>query len=380
MRDLLNSFPPIDNTPPHPQQLEISIFGPGVGESIVIHLGYAQWMIIDSCVHRSDNQPAAIKYLESIGVDLSTAVKLVLVSHWHDDHIKGLANIVKKCESARICYSAALLRQEFLSLVSTFSGRSSLVDRYTAGTREMADIIRLLEKRVQENNHYTTTAMVPVLADKILFDQDIRNIKCTVRTLSPADKSFHKALDAFASMIPDEGDERITLPSQKIQNHNAIVVWISFNDVSLLLGSDLEETGDLQSGWSAVLNSPVRPSGKANIFKIPHHGSPNGHYEKVWDDMIIKNDSVCLLTSFTKGRTPRPQSGDIKRIKQYTSQLFLTSPIRNKPPRRAPAVERTLRGMAVKRNALMSHMGHIQVRAFKNDDISVRLKLPAQKI
>ncbi len=140
-----NSFPPIDKTTPHPHALEVSIFGPGVGECIVIHLGDGQWMIIDSCLNTTSKQPVAIEYLESLGVDVASSVVLVVVSHWHDDHIRGLNSIVEKCTSARICYSAALLKQEFLSLVSTFSGRLSLVDRNTSGTKEIADIINTLK-------------------------------------------------------------------------------------------------------------------------------------------------------------------------------------------------------------------------------------------
>ena len=376
---MLNSFPPIDNTPPLPHELEISIFGPGVGECIVIHLGNGQWMIIDSCIDPTCNQPAAVKHLENIGVDLSSAVKLVLVSHWHDDHIRGLSVVVSQCESARVCYSAALLKQEFLSLVSIYSGRLSLVDRYTSGTREIANIIKVLEERINNNEKYRTNCMVPVLADRLLFENDEENYKCNVRTMSPSDKSFKKALISFSEMIPTTKNERVTLTSQKIQNHNAIAVWVNFNNIKMLLGSDLEETGDPQIGWSAIIDSPVRPNGKAGIFKIPHHGSPNGHHEKVWTEMV-DNDSISLLTSFSRGATFRPQPGDIERIKQYTSKLFYTYEPRLKLPKRDPAVERTLRGMAIDRKALGGEIGHIQIRALKNDEFKINLKAPATKL
>jgi glyoxylase-like metal-dependent hydrolase (beta-lactamase superfamily II) len=76
-------------------------------------------MIVDSCLDPSTKQPVSLLYLEKLGVDVVAAVKVVLVTHWHDDHIRGLSTVVEKCKSARVCYSAALLKQEFLSLVST---------------------------------------------------------------------------------------------------------------------------------------------------------------------------------------------------------------------------------------------------------------------
>lgn len=374
------SFLPIDNALPRPYELEVSIFGPGVGECIVIHLGDGQWMIVDSCLDPSSKQSVSLQYLENLGVDIATAVKVVLVTHWHDDHIRGLSMVVEKCKSARVCYSAALLKQEFLSLVSTYSGRLSLVDRHTAGTKEISCVIKALESRVRDNVTYCTDSMVPVVADKVLFEANTRDCRCTVRSLSPSDKAFEKALISFSQMIPDENDERVTLTSHNIQNHNAIALWIQFNDQKILLGSDLEETGNPQMGWSAVVDSVVRPTGKAGIFKIPHHGSPNGHHDKVWAEMVESDNPVSVVTSYLKGSMPRPQHSDIARIKNYTSNLFYTSKEKRRPPKREAAVERTLRGMVTGRKVLEGKAGHIQIRACKDEQLTINLQSPAKKL
>lgn len=377
---MLKSFLPIDNTLPRPHELEVSIFGSGVGECIVVHLGDGQWMIVDSCLDPSSKQSVSLQYLEDLGVNIATAVKVVLITHWHDDHIRGLSRVVAKCKSARICYSAALLKQEFLSLVSTYSGRLSLVDRHTAGTKEISCVIKALESRVRDNVTYCTDSMVPVVADKILFEGNTRDCRCTVRSLSPSDKAFEKALISFSQMIPDENDERVTLTSHNIQNHNAIALWIQFDDQKVLLGSDLEETGNLQMGWSAVVDSVVRPAGKAGIFKIPHHGSPNGHHDKIWAEMVESDNPVSVVTSYSKGSTPRPQHSDIARIKNYTSNLFYTSKEKQRPPKRESAVERTLRGMVTDRKVLEGKAGHIQIRAYKDEQLTINLQSPAKKL
>jgi hypothetical protein len=35
-------------TPPRPDELELSLFGSGIGESLAVHLGNGEWAIVDS--------------------------------------------------------------------------------------------------------------------------------------------------------------------------------------------------------------------------------------------------------------------------------------------------------------------------------------------
>lgn len=98
---------------PAHDELEVSLFGPGVGECVVIHIGHGSWIIIDSCVDEN-SIPIALSYLEKIGVNPERAVKFIVISHWHDDHIQGLSEVVRRCMNAKIIYSAALLKKNFL--------------------------------------------------------------------------------------------------------------------------------------------------------------------------------------------------------------------------------------------------------------------------
>src|SRR6187399_53781 len=79
-----NSQSPKDR--PADSDIEVSIFGPGFGECIIVHIGGGRWIVIDSCVDRSRGIPACLGYFQDIGVDPLT-VELILVTHWHDDHV-----------------------------------------------------------------------------------------------------------------------------------------------------------------------------------------------------------------------------------------------------------------------------------------------------
>ena len=109
----------IDYDQPKHNEIEISCFGPGFGESIVIHLGNSEWIIIDSCTNNIDPLPASINYLNSIKVKVETQVKIVLATHWHDDHIKGIADTLERCKNAVFYCSDALRTDEFRDLIVT---------------------------------------------------------------------------------------------------------------------------------------------------------------------------------------------------------------------------------------------------------------------
>src|SRR5262245_58961005 len=64
-----STVPNSKHTPPASDEVEISLFGPGIGECSVVHLGGGQWMVVDSCIDRSTRRPVALEYLAEIGVD-----------------------------------------------------------------------------------------------------------------------------------------------------------------------------------------------------------------------------------------------------------------------------------------------------------------------
>ena len=52
-------------TPPARDEIELTLFGPGYGESVVLHIGDGAWAIVDSCIDK-DGRPSALSYLENL--------------------------------------------------------------------------------------------------------------------------------------------------------------------------------------------------------------------------------------------------------------------------------------------------------------------------
>src|SRR5438067_455186 len=47
----VSSSPVPKTEPPDSSELELSVFGPGRGECLVVHLGAGEWMVVDSCLN-----------------------------------------------------------------------------------------------------------------------------------------------------------------------------------------------------------------------------------------------------------------------------------------------------------------------------------------
>ena len=276
-------------------------------------------MIVDSCRHPETQQPVALQYLKSINVDPACAVKLVVISHWHDDHVAGMTEVVDTCKNARVAFSGALANDEFLRLVATYAQPNLILDRGKSGVHEMSRVLSILKDRkkkpLQGQNSPPHRLCAP---DQLLYKS--KTATCEVISLSPSDEAVTRALTEFGNLQPKVNTDRVRITSPE-RNHSAVVLWVKFNSIRALLGADLQETADTYTGWSAVLKSVVLPDGKATVFKIPHHGSANAHSDDVWSQLIDKEEPIAIMTTYNRGKTPLPRDTDIERILQKTDHL-----------------------------------------------------------
>jgi glyoxylase-like metal-dependent hydrolase (beta-lactamase superfamily II) len=100
---------------PDEDEIEVSIFGTGTGECLAVHLGLGKWILIDSCHLSNSKKPLNVSYLTNLGYNLSLSVKLIICTHWHDDHAIGLSDIFNDIDLP-IVISAVLQKKEFLRL------------------------------------------------------------------------------------------------------------------------------------------------------------------------------------------------------------------------------------------------------------------------
>ena len=188
-------------SPPQYDEIEISVFGPGYGESVLIHLGQHEWMIVDSCVDPLSSQPAPIQYLQNPGVNPTETVKFVVATHWHDDHVRGIGNVFRVCDNAQFVCSAALRSQEFLTLVEAASTRSMMT---SSGVQEFAEIIDILQERRPKSVRPESTGPTFAVADRSLWQRRPPDgLPVTVYTLSPSDAAVALAYHEISRLLPE---------------------------------------------------------------------------------------------------------------------------------------------------------------------------------
>ena len=343
-------------TPPQPSEVEVSLFGPGYGECVVVHLGAGEWLVVDSCQWRKGEggeyeQAAPVAYLRRLGVDIASQVKMVVASHWHDDHIRGLSGVVEAAMGASFFCAAALTREEFLTLVFAHEPGAMMK---SSGIREFARVLEVGKERMRWAGE-----------SKRLYQRSPRAEDAAVEvwSLAPTDATLTAALTQFAGLLSEQYQQGALRRLPVVQPNNAaVVLWIKVGRRMILLGADLEEAGSLR-GWSAILAAAGRPQGAASLFKVPHHGSENAHHPGVWGEML-SGQPVAVLTPFNLGKVHLPKRSDVERILEQAGEAHVTS--RPRPaaaPKRSGALARSLRESTEYIRAAEPPIGQVRARA-----------------
>ncbi|MBL8783334.1 MAG: MBL fold metallo-hydrolase [Deltaproteobacteria bacterium] len=340
-------------TSPASDELEVTVFGPGYGECLVLHLGGGEWAVVDSCVEPGSRDSVAIGYLESRGVDVRTAVKRIIVSHWHDDHVRGLAGLVARAQDAVVCVSAAFRSSEFMD---------AFVRADEAGARgeatrvnELGRVFDIVAER--QTGPRKSRGPSAVLAQRCLYrrPQDEARPAVELTALSPSDGTFSVAARELGRIVQGRR------PASFAPNDTAVVLHLKVGAYAALLGSDLEVGTDERRGWLGVLalDPPVEA---AAIYKVAHHGSSTGEHARIWSDLLVPA-ADAIVTPFELGRVRLPTGPDLERLSAAAGRLWLTSPARPARLRRFPsAVERTMREVAREAVAIPTRRGRVTVR------------------
>jgi hypothetical protein len=340
---------PTLETPPGLEEFEISLFGPGVGESVAVHLGHGDWLVVDSCIDRRTSKPAVLDYFEQIRVQPAESVRAVVVSHWHDDHIKGIATIARAAPNARVVCSSALRCDEFMQLLGVVT-HPPMRDTYVAEMRTLFELLRDRAGRSQGD-----IAPVWAIADRPLC----RTATATVHSLSPSDVTFTRFLEEISALLPAVGGVVGRAVSNE-PNETAVVVWVEFGEIHALLGSDLERGSTPNTGWQAILASTTRPQQKARFIKVPHHGSEGADHDGIWTE-LMEDEPYALLTPFRRSGLPKDR--DQERLLLRTVNSFCAArPYTSQRARRAPTVEKLIRRIAPDMHTTTGPMGHIRLR------------------
>ena len=132
-----------------------------------MHLGGARWLLVDSCVAPESNVPASADYLNGIGVS-PQSVKFIVASHWHDDHVKGMSQLVKMFATADLFVPEVLADVQSRAFLAAYSGVEC--SGLSRGTNEMYNALMgrrewiAVKNRTEVFQDRTSTIPVQVVA------------------------------------------------------------------------------------------------------------------------------------------------------------------------------------------------------------------------
>jgi len=328
---------------PAADEFEISFFGPGHGECIVVHAGGGRWVVVDSCVDTTDKanpHPVAEKYLMALGVDISSAVDLIVASHWHADHIRGLGRLVGRCPSASFSCAQAMVGEEFIAFAEEMGSASASTDG--AKLTDFREAIRHLHDRktpirwAQSNKllrAWNPSGAVPGIP------------RCVINALSPSDLEYTAFIAEIAAARPTPTRPKRAAAATS-PNLVSIVLHVQFGDMSVVLGADMEVHHNPLRGWTAAIAAGQQAGlTPAHLLKVPHHGSVTGHHDELWTRLLSPRP-LAVVTPFNQLPDERklPTAADVARLNGLSSRLYQTAPaIRTSSRGREATVDRGLR-------------------------------------
>lgn len=340
--------------------MEVSIFGPGFGECVVLHLGNGDWAVVDSCLERGSKRPVALQYLERLGVD-AARIGLVVATHWHDDHMQGISGVFRAAGSARFACTAAVQQPEFKEILLAWTGTRFLAGG--SGVDELHRVMQELSKRCGDLTSHPAPRLASV--NKLLWERSTPP-RTSVKALSPSDAAVIATMARLRVVLPCVSKVRRRIPSLEA-NDASVVLSVEVGPQQVLLGADLEASQDRALGWAAIVAEFGSADGRHEVFKIPHHGSPSGHHDEVWTH-LLGPEPWTATTPFVRGQLRLPSADDCRRILRYSRRSYLTAPPRvakYRDPDRA--VQKMVAEATRSAYFLPATFGHVRLRKVIDD-------------
>lgn len=348
-------------TQPDVDVAEVTLIGGphGYGESVVIHIGNGEWIIVDSCIDPSTKECLPLSYLQKMGVDIANRLKYVICTHWHKDHIDGISQLLEACGSDTIfALSCAEDRKTLVYEYASnfdYTGRSKILEELT-NTFRIVSQKQIKVKRVEQDKlifkkgnvqcfalspsefeirQFETNIASAMSRFNRVVDEISKMVQEPSQIIEEATDIQHEFFKSIKNVLDEEGAEDDIVKNSvrdlveykdanKIEKNNrCVAMLISFGLHHVVLGADLE-VSCIDSGWHSVIGCECMNGIKANLLKIPHHGSKTG-YLKEFMDHCIEPQATAKLSTWITGAKTLPESKILKEYHAHTSNLFITN-------------------------------------------------------
>jgi hypothetical protein len=272
----------------------------------------------------------------------------VLVTHWDDDHIRGIGDVVDQAVDAAVAVSAALRQREILAFV----GEQSALGGAGSGVSELRDVLRIVHQR--------GTPLVWAKANTMLHPLP-PGASPQVIALSPSDDAVGRSLEA---LIEDATGSESAVPRRyrapEGPNGGSVAACVQKEGCVLLLGADLEKSDNAEAGWDAVLKYAT-PAETASLVKVPHHASAGADHDGIWES-LADPQPVAIVTPWSRGKNFLPTESDIARLLLVSDKLYLAAMPTLRRADKDPAVDKLIQRLHGERIRELRGWGQVRAR------------------
>ncbi len=272
-----------------PEHLIVLTFGPGFGELILVRVPPDVWMVVDGCGVQ------AVDYATEALARYHAHPSVVLLTHPHNDHSRGLANVIEAATPRDQQHTWPRIGM-VLPPGNDIARRSS---DFIAGAT--LKVISAIESRWRAS---------PACRWDVNVGDTEQLGDATIHVLSPRADVRAQKLDLWkARELFDK-------------NVIATALLLSWRGRRIVLGSDLvEHPGD---GWShsLVLDPEL---GDHDLLKVPHHGSDEALHDDVLRPKARVPAPLRTITPYNKSRLPAFSVGvGAHRVVSHGGTTYLT--------------------------------------------------------
>jgi hypothetical protein len=272
----------------------------------------------------------------------------VLVTHWDDDHIRGISDVVAAASEATVAISAALQKREVLAFVIENTGAGGA----GSGVSELRQILRISYDR--------RTPLLWAKANSMLHPLPPGGNPQIV-ALSPSDDAVGRSLE---TLIEDATGLERTVPRQfsapEGPNGASVAASVQKDGIVILLGADLERSNNPEAGWEAVLKYAA-PATPASAVKVPHHASEDADHDGIWQT-LAEQQPVAIVTPWSRGTRFLPTEPDLGRLAALSDKVYLTAVPSLARVKEDAAVNKLVRRLHGERITELRGWGHVRAR------------------
>jgi beta-lactamase superfamily II metal-dependent hydrolase len=320
--------------------VNVVVFGPGFGESIVLYVPDLGWGVIDSCTYKKKNVTInpALEFLKSRHV---SSLAFVILTHPHRDHFQGLSLIIDHFlgQIQRICYYSGEGIREY----RLFLTKKHLLNE--PGLIELAGIFKKFEQAKKAGAHILKISE----RTEILRRARYGNNEVEMIALSPSAESIAKYVQRLHRAIPRKDGDFTGEVEDSDHNLLSAAIFCRVGDACLIFGSDLEVGENENMGWRGVMLNPDSPDLATQFVKVPHHGSKNAFHEPVWRVFSRCTSPVSVITPYERMFNPLPRPEVVEEISKFSDTIAVTAKTKTVKPEKiySEQIVRNLHGVNV---------------------------------